>query len=270
MPTFKELLRTDELIRVFLFGRVFHPIVIEMFGLAGGYHGFWVDGEHVGLTTQQLTVAGLAARANGFDCFARIPPVGYWYVTQCLEAGMGGVMAAQIHTAAQAEEFVRWAKFAPRGGRGLNLGGRDADYTHKPAARFVAEANRDQFVAIQIETAGAVDQAEEIAALDGVDLLFIGPADLSLALGRRRPVPASAILGSHRPCRRLRPQPRESVGGLGPGPAVRRAGHRGRLPPGHVGRRPAGCAPRCRSPQGGFRELLSRPPESDVLSNRGS
>ena len=76
-----------------------------------------------------------------------------------------------------------WAKFAPRGGRGLNLGGRDADYTHKPAARFVESANRDQFVAIQIETAGAIDQADEIAALDGVDLLFIGPADLSLALG---------------------------------------------------------------------------------------
>ena len=92
-------------------------------------------------------------------------------------------MGAQIHTAAQAEEFVRWAKFAPRGSRGLNLGGRDADYTHRPAARFVEEANRDQFVAIQIETAGAIDQADEIAALDGVDLLFIGPADLSLALG---------------------------------------------------------------------------------------
>lgn len=183
MPRIKELLQTDELIRVFVFGRVFHPIVIEMFGLAGGYHGFWLDGEHVGLTTQQMTVAAITARANGMDCFARIPPVGYWYVTQCLEAGMGGVMGAQIHTAEQAEEFVRWTKFAPRGGRGLNLGGRDADYTHKPAARFVEDANRDQFVAIQIETTGAVAHAEQIAAIDEVDLLFIGPADLSLALG---------------------------------------------------------------------------------------
>ena len=183
MPTFKELLAGEELIRVFVAGRVFHPIVIEMFALAGGYHGFWLDGEHVELSTPQMTLAGLAARANGFDCFARIPPIGYWRVTQCLEAGMGGVMAAQIRRAEEAEEFVRWAKFAPRGIRGLNVGGRDADYSHKPPARFVEEANRDSFVAIQVETAGAVEQAEAIAAIDGVDLLFIGPADLSLALG---------------------------------------------------------------------------------------
>jgi 4-hydroxy-2-oxoheptanedioate aldolase len=167
MQTFKELLASDQLIRTFVAGRVFHPIVIELFGLAGGYHGFWLDAEHVGLSTQQMIEAGLAARANGFDCFVRMPPVGYWHVTQCLEA----------------EEFVRWAKFAPRGSRGLNVGGRDADYTHKPLARFVDDANRQTFVAVQIETLGALDDVEAIAAIEGVDLLFIGPADLSLALG---------------------------------------------------------------------------------------
>ena len=92
-------------------------------------------------------------------------------------------MAAQIHTAEQAREFVSWCKFAPQGTRGLNAGGRDANYTHKPPAQFIEDANRDNFVAIQIETTGSVEQADEIAAIDGVDLLFIGPADLSLALG---------------------------------------------------------------------------------------
>jgi 2-dehydro-3-deoxyglucarate aldolase/4-hydroxy-2-oxoheptanedioate aldolase len=180
---FKEILAAGELVRVFQAGRVFHPVVFELFGLAGGYHGFWLDGEHVGLSTHEMTVAALAARANGFDCFARIPPIGYWHVTQCLETGMGGVMAAQIHDVQQAEQFVCWAKFAPRGGRGLNVGGRDADYSHKPPARFVADANRESFVAIQIETAGALADVDRIAAIEGVDLLFIGPADLSLALG---------------------------------------------------------------------------------------
>jgi 2-keto-3-deoxy-L-rhamnonate aldolase RhmA len=183
MQTFKELLADDELIRVFAAGRIFHPIIFEVFGMAGGYHGFWLDGEHVGLTTQQMTTAGLAARANHWDCFARIPPIGYWHVTQCLEAGLGGVMAAQIRSVEQADEFVQWAKFPPRGTRGLNLGGRDADYSHKSAAQFVEDANREHFVAIQIETAGAVEDVEQIAALDGVDLLFIGPADLSMAMG---------------------------------------------------------------------------------------
>ncbi len=62
------------------------------------------------------------------------------------------MMAAQIHTAAQAEEFVSWAKFAPRGTRGLNAGGRDGDYSYKPAAQMIEDTNRETFVAIQIET----------------------------------------------------------------------------------------------------------------------
>lgn len=181
--SFKERLANQELVRVFGLSRVVHPIVIEMFGLAGGYHGFWLDHEHSANSTEQIMMTSLAARANHFDSFVRIPPTGYWQVTQCLEAGAGGVMAAQIHSAAQAEQFVSWAKFAPLGSRGLNATGCDANYTHKPPAQFVEDSNRSTFVAIQIETLGALQDADAIAALPGVDLLFIGPADLSLCLG---------------------------------------------------------------------------------------
>lgn len=181
--TFKELLATDQLIRTFAIGRVVHPVVVEMYGLAGGFHGFWLDQEHAFISTEQLVVASLAAKAHDMDCFVRMAPTGYSAVTQCLETGVGGVMAAQIQSAAHAEEFVTWTKFAPRGVRGLNLSGRDADYTHKSAEQFIADANREHFVAIQIETLGALEDADAIAAIDGVDLLFIGPADLSMALG---------------------------------------------------------------------------------------
>lgn len=180
---FNELLAADQLVCVFGIARVPHPVVVELFGLAGGYQGFWIDQEHVAVTTEQIQTLALAGRANDFDCFVRMPPVGYWQVTQCLEAGAGGVMAAQVRSADEARQFVRWTKFAPEGVRGLNLGGRDADYTHKPPARFVEDANRDNFVAIQIETLGALEQVDQIAAIPGVDLLFVGPADLSLCLG---------------------------------------------------------------------------------------
>ncbi len=180
---FKQLLQSDEQINVFALARVPHPVVVEMFALAGGYKGFWIDQEHVAMTGDQIQALSIAGRANGFDCFVRMPPVGYWQVTQSLEAGAGGVMAAQIHSADQAREFVKWCKFSPEGTRGLNMGGRDADYTHKTIAQFAQDANRENFVAIQIETLGALEEADEIAAIDGVDLLFIGPADLSLCLG---------------------------------------------------------------------------------------
>jgi 2-dehydro-3-deoxyglucarate aldolase/4-hydroxy-2-oxoheptanedioate aldolase len=171
------------LVRVFCWGRIPHPIVVEMFALVGGYHGFWMDQEHAGLTYDNVLVGALAARANGMDCFVRMAPTGYSQVTQNLECGAGGVMAAQIHSLAEAEQFVRWAKFAPRGARGINTSGRDADYTHKPPDRFAADANHDSLVVIQIESPAAVAAADAIAGLDGVDMLFVGPADLSLSLG---------------------------------------------------------------------------------------
>jgi 2-dehydro-3-deoxyglucarate aldolase/4-hydroxy-2-oxoheptanedioate aldolase len=184
MPaTFKQLLAADQVIPVFSVARIAHPIVIEMFALAGGYRGFWLDLEHGAMVQEQLVSAALAARANGMDFFVRMPPIGYWKVTQSMEAGAGGVMGAQIQSAEHARQFVSWTKFAPRGTRGLVSTGREAHYTHTPVSQVVEAANRDRFVAIQIETLGALDEADEIASLEGVDLLFVGPADLSLVLG---------------------------------------------------------------------------------------
>jgi len=180
---FRELLAGGELVRVFSVGRYADSVTIDLFGLAGGYHGFWIDQEHVGLDYREVQTAAVAARANGFDCFVRMPPVGYWQVTQNLEAGAAGVMAAQINSAAEAEQFVRWAKFAPRGLRGMNTSGRDANYTHMGPTEFAESANREHLVLIQIETVGAAEEADAIAAIDGVDLLFVGPTDMAQALG---------------------------------------------------------------------------------------
>ena len=182
--SFNTLLReTDEILPLFAIGRILHPVVVEMFGHAGGYRGFWIDAEHASVSSEQIATLAITARANQMDCFVRMAPRGYWQVTQALEAGAGGVMAAQIFTADQAREFVSWAKFSPDGVRGLNTSGFDADYGHKPVKQFMTDANRDSFVSIQIETAEAVNTADEIASLTGVDLLFVGPADLSVALG---------------------------------------------------------------------------------------
>ena len=154
---FKEMLANDQLVKIFNLGRVVHPVVVDMFGLSGGYDGFWIDQEHGGLTYEQVCLAGVCARANGFDTIVRMAPTNYALVTQNLEAGAGGVMAARIETAAQAEEFVQWAKFYPRGMRGFNTSGRDAHYTHKSLAQFAEDANREHLVSIQIETPKSVE-----------------------------------------------------------------------------------------------------------------
>jgi 4-hydroxy-2-oxoheptanedioate aldolase len=181
--SFKEKLAAGQLVKIFAVGRIPSVVIVDLFGLAGGFDGFWIDQEHTGLPYEQIQGLAMAARANQMDCFVRMAPTSYALVTQNLEAGAGGVMAARIESAAHAEEFVQWAKFAPRGNRGMNTGGRDALYTHKSPAQFADDSNREQLVAIQIETARALDEVDQIASIDGVDVLFVGPSDLSQALG---------------------------------------------------------------------------------------
>ncbi|MGH8872943.1 MAG: HpcH/HpaI aldolase family protein [Acidimicrobiia bacterium] len=179
----KHRLQRGERLVVFAVGRMFHHNIIHCLGLDGGFDGFWIDVEHGGLTTRDIEIAAGTGMAHGLDCFVRVPPTDYATVTRCFESGATGVMAAQIKTAEQAEEFVQWAKFAPRGRRGLNPLGYDGGYGTVPLAEFAERANRDTFVAIQIETAQAVEEVDAIAAIDGVDLLFVGPSDLSQAMG---------------------------------------------------------------------------------------
>lgn len=183
MARFRDLLADGKLVRIFSAGRLSGTVTIDLFGFMGGFDGLWLDQEHVGLTFHDVQIATAAARANGFDNFVRMAPLDYSLATQNLEAGAGGLMAAQIESAEHAEQFVTWSKFAPRGRRGMNTSGRDAHYTIKPPAEFAAEANRDHLTLIQIETLGALNDADKIAAIDGVDLLFVGPSDLSQALG---------------------------------------------------------------------------------------
>ena len=184
MPHLKDLLADpDRVLRFFAVGRLPHPVLIDMLGASGGWDGIWLDQEHVGLTTEQVTTLNLAARANDLACFVRAPFTHYSVVSQNLESGVDGVMAARINGADDAVEFVRWCKFTPEGWRGVNTSGADAGYTKLKADELAASANARSFVAVQIETLQALKEVAEIAATPHIDLLFIGPNDLSAELG---------------------------------------------------------------------------------------
>ncbi len=179
----KQALASGRVVRVFGVGQLCHPKVVEMVGLVGGFDAVWLDQEHAGLSVVQIELAALAARAAGLDSFVRLAPTDYATLMRPLEAGAGGVMAAQVRSARQAEEVLTWAKFAPRGLRGVNALGRDGDYGSANLADYFRRANEDTFVAIQIEHADAVAEVERIAALPDVDVLFVGPADLAQSMG---------------------------------------------------------------------------------------
>src|SRR6266571_4981008 len=124
----KELLAQGKLVRVFGLGQLCHPKIVEMIGQHGGYDAVWLDQEHAGISIAQIEHACLAARVVGLDSFVRLAPTDYATVMRPLEAGAGGVMAAQVKSAAEAEQVLHWAKFHPRGQRGVNGSGVDGRF----------------------------------------------------------------------------------------------------------------------------------------------
>lgn len=183
MRRIKDLLARGEVVRMFGCGQLCSPKLIEIVGAHGGFDALWLDQEHAGLTMRDIELATLAARANGLDHFVRLPATDYASIMRPLEAGAGGVMVSMVQGVADAEQAVRWAKFWPRGERGLNGGNRDGQFGLTPTTEYVTRANAETFVGIQIETAGALASVDEIARIPDVDLIFVGPADLSQVLG---------------------------------------------------------------------------------------
>jgi 4-hydroxy-2-oxoheptanedioate aldolase len=179
----KTLLKQDKLVRVFCLGQLCSPKLLELVGLHGGFDAVWLDHEHGSLTLEHVEQATRAARACGLETFVRLAPTDYATVMRPLEAGAGGIMAAQVRNARQVEEIIKWAKFYPRGMRGINNTGVDGRYGLAPLSEYLQQANANTFVAIQIEHVEAVEDVERIAAVPDVDVLFVGPADLSQSMG---------------------------------------------------------------------------------------
>lgn len=183
MARIKERLAAGRVVRLFGVGQLVSPKLVEIVGEHGDFDGLWIDREHAGLSMRDIELATLAARAHGLDHFVRLPATDYAAIMRPLEAGAGGVMVSMVRSPAEAEQAVRWAKFWPRGERGLNGGNRDGRFGLTPIPEYVARANAETFVGIQVETAGALAAAAEIAHIPDVDLLFVGPADISQVLG---------------------------------------------------------------------------------------
>ena len=164
--------------------RIFDPVVIELIAEAG-YRCAWVDMEHSHASLDKLSSMILAARTVGLDLFVRIPKGPYNQVIKPLELGAAGLIWPHCRSAEEARRFVSMGKFQPLGLRGMG-GGRDSRYGADDTAEYLDRANAQTLLGVMIEDAEGVEEAEEIAAVPGIDLLFVGPGDLSHSCGTIR------------------------------------------------------------------------------------
>jgi 2-keto-3-deoxy-L-rhamnonate aldolase RhmA len=143
-----------------------------------------VDMEHTAASIETIGEMAAMARALDFPIAVRPPVANREWITRLLDVGVWNIHCPQVESAAHAAEIVAASRYAPRGLRGN--GGLSAA-TEFSIAGTVAErrafANREVFVTAMIETAAAFDELDEIAGMDGIDALTLGPADLAQDLG---------------------------------------------------------------------------------------
>lgn len=143
----------------------------------------WLCMEHVGCTYAQVEHQIRAAKIYDVDTILRVPRGSYSDYIRGFELDAAGLIVPHVMGAEDATTVRDITKFAPLGRRALDGGNADGGFNRVGLLDYLSQANEERFVCHQIEDPEAVPQIEAIAAIDGVDCLFFGPGDYSVALG---------------------------------------------------------------------------------------
>ena len=155
------------------------PTAVEVLAVAG-MDFLMIDGEHAPIGPADAVQMIRAAEARRVPILARVGENTQQVMAKFMDAGVIGTMTPMVSSAEEARRAVDSVKYPPSGKRGL-AGVRANDFVPDPG--YVAAANDATVVVVQIETRAGIDRADEIVATEGVDVVFLGPSDLSVALG---------------------------------------------------------------------------------------
>ena len=140
------------------------------------------DQEHTGASLETVRMFAATARACELVPLVRVPATEYHLLAGALDVGPMGVMVPMVESAEQARKIVASAKYPPVGRRGVGILYRD-DWVDGSVAATMEQVNRELLLIAQVETAAGVEHADEIAAVEGIDVLWIGHYDLTTSLG---------------------------------------------------------------------------------------
>lgn len=164
------------------FAKLTDPAATEVLGLCG-FDFIVIDNEHTTMSKESMVGLIRAAERTGMVPTVRPRDKGASEILQALDSGALGVQVPQVDTREQACQVVERVKYAPLGTRGYAASQRAAHYGFMNAREYAEASNRETLVACYCETAEAIRNLDEIVTVDGVDVIFIGPFDLSQALG---------------------------------------------------------------------------------------
>jgi 2-dehydro-3-deoxyglucarate aldolase/4-hydroxy-2-oxoheptanedioate aldolase len=141
------------------------------------------DMEHTGWSVETIKTLIATTRSTSLVPIVRVPATYYDFIARVLDMGTLGVMVPMVESAEQAQAIVAAAKYPPVGRRGAAFGVAHDDYAGGDIAPKIESANREGLLLPQIETAAGLANVDAIAAVPGVNVLWVGQFDLSLSLG---------------------------------------------------------------------------------------
>jgi len=169
-----------------------------------GFEWFMIDTEHAPVNPETLAAMVALLADGGPAPLVRVGNVDQYLIKQALDAGAQGVLVPLVGTEAQARAVVSFAKYPPIGVRGAAAAA--ASRYGVELSSYLRSANESTLVGVQIETQEALDNLEAIAGVNGVDILFVGPQDLTLSLGllddRKNPKVRAAMRSVVEACER--------------------------------------------------------------------
>ncbi len=149
---------------------------------AAGFDWCLIDGEHGPYDPSQILEKLRVLAAFNANAVVRVPVGEAWVIKQVLDLGVQSLLVPMVDTAAQAADMVAATRYAPEGIRGMGAAVARASI-YGTDTEYVANANGQICLLVQAETPTALNNLDEILAVDGVDGIFIGPADLSASMG---------------------------------------------------------------------------------------
>ncbi len=173
------------------------PQIVEMLGYAG-FDWVLIDCEHGSISLGDVELMAMAADAVGITAIARPRSNSAADIQSVMDRGVAGVQVPHVNTAEDARNAVAAVKFGPGAARGLAAGTRpDRWGLGARMPDFTREANAQSLVCVQIEHQDALANVDDILKVDGIDVFFIGPSDLSQSMGHpgnpKAPPVAAAI-----------------------------------------------------------------------------
>ncbi len=150
---------------------------------AAGFDYVFIDMEHGAFdleTVQDMIAASVHA---GITPIVRVGEVLYSLVARLLDVGAQGIILPRVEDPAILAEALSWMRFPPVGKRGYGVSGGMIDFELRTFPEIIEHLNRNTLTVAQIETATAVERADELLSVKGLDIVMVGPADLSISLG---------------------------------------------------------------------------------------